>query len=323
MTASLITGVRAWGGERDDEGHRTWTIVHLVGTTSKNDGPSTVMVTSGLPQVGDDWQFGNDNDTWAFCLPYMKITPQTPIEEGEWVKVWRVEQKFTTKPTWRCQTATIEDPLSEPQKISGSFVKYTKEATRNRYGVPIRSSSHEPFHGQQVEFDHNRPTVRIEQNVATLGLSTFATMIDKVNDSTLWGLPARCVKLSNVSWERKVYGTCSYYYTRTFEFDIDYNTFDRFIIDEGNKVLNGKWNTTTKEWELININGSPPDPNNPRHFIKAVDFNNQPIRLPLNGAGLPVDPSSTGTGTGGTLYQMEIEYYGEENFLTLSIPSSL
>lgn len=322
MTATVVDGTRTtWGGERDDEGHRTWNITHLVKVTSRNEGPATVMQCSGLPQIGDDWDFGTDVDVWAFCYPYMKVSPHTAYKDGDWYEYWKVEQKFSTKPLNRCGTAQIESPLDEPMKISGSFVKYTKEGTRDRFGRAIRSSSFEPFHGQQVEFDHNRPTVRIGQNVLNLELSTFAAMIDCVNDSTLWGLPARCVKLSNVSWERNLYGTCTYYYTRNFEFDCDYNTFDRFIIDEGNKVLNGKWNQTTKEWELQNINGAAPDPNNPAHYIKAIDFAGNPIRLPLDGAGKPI--SVTGSGTGASLYVIEIEFYSEANFLSLGIPSSL
>lgn len=323
MTATLVTGRRAYGGERDDEGHRTWMVTHLVNVSDPNDGPQIVMALGTLPQVGDAYAFGNDSDTWAFCYPYMKISPHEAIKEGHWIKTWKVEQKFSTKPLKRCADTTIGDPLSEPQTISGSFVKYQKEAVIDRYGNPIRSSSHEPFTGQQVEFDANRPTVKIGQNVASLGLATFAPMVDCVNDSTLWGMSARCVKLSNVSWERKLYGTCSYYYTRNFEFDVDYNGFDRRVVDEGNKVLNGKWDPTTKEWTLVQINGVDPDPNNPTHFIRATDFNGNPIKVPLNGYGVPISPNYTGTGTGNTLVTKLVEKYEEVNFLTLNIPSTL
>src|SRR5690606_22693106 len=97
----------------------------------------------------------------------------------------------------------------------------------DRYGNPIKSSSHEQFRGSNVEFDANRPTVWVDQNVSSLGLATFASMIDCVNDRPLWGLPKRRIKLSNVTWERKMYGTCRFYYTRKLEFDIRYDGFDR------------------------------------------------------------------------------------------------
>lgn len=322
MTATVIDGtICEWDGERDDEGHRTWNVSHFVETTSSGDGPATVMQCSGLPQVGDTWAFGSDADVWAFCTPYMKVSAAPGVKKPGPFFYWKVDQRFTTKPLWRCATTQIEDPLSEPQKISGSFTKYTKEAVRDRFGIAIRSSSHEPFHGQQVEFDFNRPTVKIEQNVISLDLPTIASMVDSVNDSTLWGCSARCVKLANVSWERKLYGTCTYYYTRSFEFDISFTGYDRYIVDEGNKCLNGKWNKTTGQYEVENIGGSAPDPANPLHFIRAVDRAGNPIRMPLNGAGMPIDAGGTGSAT--YLHSLYIEFYDEANFLALGIPSSL
>jgi hypothetical protein len=129
----------------------------------------------------------------------------------------------------------------EPQKISGTFAKYTKEAVFDRNGNAIVTSSWERMKGPEVEFDHNRPAVRVEQNVVALDLATVAPMIDTVNDATLWGLAERTIKLTNFAWERKLYGSCNFYYTRVFDFDIDYNTWDRNLLDEGTKCLNGEW----------------------------------------------------------------------------------
>jgi hypothetical protein len=322
MTATVVnSSFVSWSGDRDENGHRTWNISCLVVTDTIEDGPAIVMQCAGLPQIGDTWNFGNDIDVWAFCLPYMKVSPAPGVKEGGGFYYWKVDQKFTTTPQWRCSTAQIEDPLSEPQQISGSFVKYTKEGVYDRYGLPMRSSSHEPFHGQQAEYDANRPTVKISQNVASLDLPTITSLVDNLNDSTLWGVSARCVKLSNVSWERKLYGTCYYYYTRNFEFDINFETFDRYIIDEGNKCLNGHWDKATGTYVVDNIGGSAPDPSNPLHFKQALDRAGQPIRMPLNGAGLPID--ATGTGSGYQLHSLFFEYYPEANLLALGIPTSL
>ena len=322
MTATVITSTRSeWSGDRDDEGHRTWNISHIVETTTSLDGPAIVMQCPGLPQIGDTWNFGNDMDVWAFCYPSMKVAAAPGVKTPGPIRYWKVDQKFSTKPLWRCSTATIEDPLSEPQKISGSFSKYSQEGVRDSNGLPIRSSSHEPFHGQQVEFDFNRASVKIEQNVVSLQLDVFTAMVDCLNDATLWGLAARKIKLSNVSWERKMYGTCSFYYTRSFEFDVAYNGFDRYIVDEGNKCLKGAWNKTTGVYETIKINGANPDPSNPSHFGKALDRAGNPIRMPLNGAGMPIDAS--GTGSGYQLHSLYIQFYNEANFTTLGIPSSL
>jgi len=315
MTATARSR-RAWGGGRDEEGHRTWTLKSYVECSSKQDGPFTVMQCSGLPQVGDTWAFGNDLDVWAFCYPEMKIN-QLDQKDGQASTHWEVEQTFSTKPLKRCNTTQIENPLSEPMKISGSFVKYTKEIVRDMYGFPVLSSSFERLHGPAVEFDFNRATVKIEQNVPYLGLETFSLYVDTVNDSTLWGLPPRCVKLSNVQWERKLWGVCNYYYTRAFEFDIDFMTFDRQVLDEGHKCLNGMWTTSDDPalltyrngvplppgslWKLMPINGVSPDRKNPQHYTYYMDRNSQPGRVILDGSGEPASlgPQSISNGTAG------------------------
>jgi len=227
-----------------------------------------------------------------------------------------VTSTFTTIPMKRCNTTSIDNPLSEPDKISGGFVKYTKEVVEDKDGEKIKSSSHEMYHGPAVEFNHNRPTIKIQQNVSSLGLATFAPMIDTVNDATLWGLAARSIKLSNVSWERLLHGVCTFYYTRTFEFDVDYSTFDREVADEGNKCIRGKWNKEKTAW----VPHALANPDNPLHFQRFQDPNGNNARVLLDGHGAPLDVD--GTATTGDL-TVDIVYYQESNFLTLGIPASI
>jgi len=330
MTASVHTNWhRTWNGERNDEGHRTFYMEHLVEVTDpKNDGPLTVMNCPGLPAIGAVFNFGNDTDLWAFCWPTRKVTPFEQ-KSGEIVQYWLATSMFSTKPipSKRCQDTSIEDPLLEPMKISGSFVKTTEEAVYDRYGNLLKNSAHERFKGPLVEFDVSRPTVRIEQNVASLDLGTVASMVDCVNDAPLWGLPARCIKLSAPEFTRELYGVCNFYYKRIFNFDIRYDTFDRFIPDIGTKVLNGHWSTDRSgRWVLDNINGAAPNPNNPQHFNRYKDRNGETSIVVLNGAGLPAD-SYVGTGTDtdptGPGYVYSVEKYNEANFLLLNIPTSL
>lgn len=293
MAATLIDGQRKWSSNRDEkEGHRSYNILHVVKTTTPLDGPATVMQTPGLPTIGSTWNFDNDIDVWAFCTPFMKVTPLQE-KEGDKVKFWKVEQKFTTaRNNQRCQDATIENPLLEPQRVSGSFIKYTEEAVTDKDGGPITNSSHELIRGPHVEFDKSRPTVQIGQNVLNLGLATFSDMVNKVNSVPMWGLPVRTVKLSSVSWTRNVYGVCFFYYTRDFEFDIIYETFDRTILDEGTKALNGEFDQATGAWTLININGVAPDPGNPDHFNRIKDRRFENIRVPLKD-GIPGGSETT------------------------------
>lgn len=321
MSAAVWGGPIKIEGDRDDEGHRTYKISHLIKVSSYSDGPATVMSATGLPNTGSFFSFGNDTDIWAFCLPSLKIRPyeRDGGEPGEW---WTAEQIFTTRPINRCQDESIEDPLLEPAKVSGSFSRYSREITRDRDGNRIETSSFEPIRGQAVEFDSHTATVRIEKNFSSLGLETFVEYMNSLNDAPLWGLSAGKVKLSNVTWSRNYYGTCSVYYTRTYDFDIDFRGFDRRVPDEGTKVLSGQWNPSSGEWELINIAGSAPDPTNPSHFIQYKDRNGENAPVMLNGAGLPAE-TSVGTGSTGDIGEIEIKGYELNNLLQLGIPTSL
>jgi hypothetical protein len=291
LAGVLSNGYRTWSMTRDEDGNREYKIVHLVKVDDPGeDGPAQAILTPGLPLPGSYWAFGNDVDLWAFCRPNADIKPHQE-KEGDPAEFFYVEQTFSTRPTNKCQDIPIEDPLMEPQKVSGSFVKFSEEAFHDRFGRPIANSSHEQVRGPQVEFDRNRPTIRIEQNVPILNAGLFSAMVDTVNKYPLWGLPPRCVKLSNVSWERKYHGQCNVYYSRVLEFDINFESFDRDLVDEGNKVISGHMDETTGAWVLDPIAGGDPNPLNPLHFIRYKDRNDENARTILDGTGQPWNPT--------------------------------
>jgi len=288
-----------------------------VVTTSVGDGPASVTWASGLPTVGSYWAFGNDLDIWAFCWPTMTVTPIITDEPGYF---WKGTCKFTTKPFKRCQDTSIEDPLLEPPRLRGGFNTRTKETTKDRHGKLIKSSSHEIIGGLSKDF--GSATVNVTMNVAALDLEDFLEAIHKVNDAPLWGMDARHIKLNNATWTRNIYGTCSYYFTVSYEFEAREESWDETdIADAGFNCLRGKWvesGTSTAyppHWE----EEEGLDPEDPFNFIVAKDANDERMSKPilLNGRGgrltnpdLPefIDP---------------VEHYDEYNFLLLGIPASL
>jgi hypothetical protein len=290
MAGVLITGTRTWSLARDADGHRTYKVRHLVVA----DGPATALTTPGLPAPGAVWSFPNDVDNWAWCRADADVKLHQE-REGEG-RTWAVDQTFSTRPPERCQTTAVADPLLEPQQVSGSSVRYSEEATEDRFGNPVVNSAHEPLRGPPVEFDANRSQVVIAQNVAALELALCESLRDHVNDAPLWGLAARCVKLSDFSWEKKYQGSCQPYYTRKFTFDLHPGTFDREALDEGTKMLAGDWSETDppvytpKAWA---------DAGNPAHFVQAKDRAGENIRVVLN-RGLPIAAKLQGYITGAT-----------------------
>jgi hypothetical protein len=159
---------------------------------------------------------GGDIDSYAQCKWEANVQQIVKDEPGNW---WEVEQTFSTKPDQRCQHVGVEDPISLPQHISASTIRYTEEATYDRNGAPIVNSGFEVIRGPQVEFDCNRSSIKITQNVPSLQLALCESMKNTVNAYPLWGLPPRCIKLSDFTWERNFWGPCLLYFTRHFTFD--------------------------------------------------------------------------------------------------------
>lgn len=291
-----LLGRIGWDVKLDENGFRDYTIKWLLESNTLADGPFLALNCAGLPGIGTPWIFGNDNDPFCYCTPQWTVSQAVSNDPS--FALWIVSQPFTNKPLSSNSNQQTNNPLAQPAAISGSFVKYTEVATRDKDGKMIRNSAWERFKGPEVEFDRNRPTVHIEQNFASLGLDIFSPMVDQVNDSSLWGAPKRCVKLSNVAWSRQVYGY-GYYYTRAYDFDVDFNTFDRVVADYGTQ-------------RLVLVGG---DKNNPKHFVPITDdTSGQRVTRPLDGNG------NVATGEPAAI---TIKKYTEGNFLTLGIPTSL
>jgi hypothetical protein len=336
-------GLWDWSLERDECGDRDYSVTHLV-ECSTDDGPANVIQCPGLPLPGSLWAFKADSDVFAWCRYTSSVRRHQGAagEPGEW---YEVEQKFSTRPldyrSCACKTNDFQDPLLEPPKITGIDRTFTEEATRDRYGMALLTSSHEQIRGPQVEFDAGRSGVRIEQNVASLSLAATlpGLMRDHVNDRPLWGFARRMVKLSGHTWARQFYNNCLCYFTRVLEFEFNPDTWDRKILDEGTKALKGHWDKNTGAYVLEDIApGVFPDPTNPSHFCRVKDRRDDNTRMVLDGNGLPAGVTViatqnqakgagvvTGTGTG-TLSEetgvgtVLIEKYSEVNFLELAVP---
>lgn len=318
--ASILTQ----GMAADKDGYRTYNVSALV-RAAWDDGPERIYNTPGLPLTGSMWNFGNDLDVWAFCRPQIRISifkerqgdGIITDDEGTKGRLWKVDNTFSvSKPgdTQRCQDTEIEDPCLEPPKVGGSFSKNQFEpgwgypAVDDTYGAgtgaaaggtrtfPIMTPSFEPLKG--VSVDDGLDNVHISINSYTLGLSTFSDMKHTLNDAPLWGLAARCIKLSAVSWERNLTGSCDYYYTRAFEFEINPNTFDLTVPAYGKMELK--------------VDGDPTDQD---------DFNRQQDEFGNLRSGF-IKENGFRANVYTEAHPVPVIYYKESNFLLLGIPTS-
>ena len=283
-----------WGLTRDDDGNRTYNLRWLV-EGSVGDGPLTILGASGLASIGSTWGYGGDSDAWAFCHPESRVSPVLKKEPG---KFWFVDQTFTTKPLRRCQSSSIENPLLEPARLGGSFVRNKREATQDRDGKALKNSSHETYRGAVTEVDDSNHTVRVGLNVLTMNLPLYTQYAHCLNDATLWGMSAETIKYSYFSWVRKLYGTCTYYYSLDMDFEVNYNGWTRSILDEGTRYL-APGGTDTNIVE----------------YIQYKDPRGENSKVLLDGAGgILTDPDSP--------EYNDFDLYDTANLLLLGIPST-
>lgn len=239
-----------WEGGNTDDGIREYLVRYLVTTNDIDDGPTVAMEQSGLPIIGSRWsaidkRSAAETTGSGWRTNYAKATPHQQ-NQGEGHFYWIVEHKYSTK-TQPCSELNIDDPTQQPPRIRGSFVKYTEEVTHDKSGNVIESQSHEPLRGPQVEFDRNRATIVIEQNLKVLNLKGWSAVIDHTNVAEMWFIPKGHLKFSNMSFEKVYSGVCDPHYAVVFEFDIRRDGFNRTVLDEGTKAL-GAWDPTTKVW---------------------------------------------------------------------------
>ncbi len=141
-------------------------------------------------------------------------------------------------------------------------------------------------------------SVVVTLNSPTLPLGLFGDMMNKLNDAELWGQPTRCIKLSGVNWIRNLYGICTYYFTITYRFDVNTETFDRTYDNAGMKQV-----------------GPGGTPGNPAHWIPCVDSTGRPASVPifLDAAGKQTTKALSTS--------LTFQYYATRNFLLLGIPA--
>jgi hypothetical protein len=288
MGIRLKDGHRKWSLQRDENGYRVYSLQMRAITDDARLGPYSVLTyCPGLPLPGDMWAVDLDFDPWAWATGKASVKP---VVDDKPNTQWDLDFEFSNKPGKLCNDTEIGDPLLQPPKVSGSFVKYTEEAARDRFGRPVVTSSWELLRGQQNEWPLSDPTVKIQMNVATSPVSMIAAAIDHLNQYAMWGLPPRTIRLDTAPWSWEFWGTCFKYYSMELDFAIRARGWDRDNLDEGTKALRGRHADDTGDWTLINIGGQPPDPNNPSHFDRYKDRAGENTRVILDGRGQPFDP---------------------------------
>lgn len=293
---AIDVGLYDWWLDEGDDGHLDYTVVWLCVTTDPTDGPQTIRAASGIPTAGSVYVFGS---TYVYARR-PKQTKRVSTDPGD-RRRWYVTQVFSTRPLTRVDlSGPVGNPLLEPPKIRGSALKYMRRFSVDRNGDPILSSSGERYTGPEVEDDDNNLRIVITQNVASVNLLTFRTVLKTTpwNSATLWGLPEKTIRFTDFDVEKLYLGDSTAYYSQTLTFEIG-GDFARQVLDEGTMEFVGT------------------DRANPKHYARVKDGRGENLKK------VPLD------GNGGVLTDLtspvfnSVELKGTSNLLLLGIPSSI
>lgn len=335
QTTQLI-GRLGWNCSRDTEGHRNYNIDWLVEAINAQIGPDRVLLTPGLPLPGSKWVFGTGAlDIYARCRWDMEVSEYEQLKPGEPCRFWKVGQKFSTNPEKKNNqnpggSQGKGDPLDIKDIISGGSITYQEEAIRDKNGDAIKSTSHEPLKGPNVEIDQSRASISIEQKRLSLQWTLCQGMLNTLNDRPLWGFPVRSIKLNKFDWNLLYYQDSTSYFSRKFEFEIrtridttavgnpTIGGWDRLVTDEGSKVIRGSWNRNplSAQWRRWIVDTGA-NKNRAVEFVKFKDYEGNLTRTILAN-GEPFDSNIHLTQDAKIL----VEFYRESNFSLLGIPNN-
>ena len=166
-------------GTRTEGGKRTYRAMYVVVTDDINDGPLTVRMAAGIPQIGDSYSLGNDYDPTAF------VKSITPTRKGENSKVWEVVVEWS-------ELAKVDNPLNRPAKKNWGFEQAGKVAWQDIDGKAILNSAGDYF-DPPIEIEDSRPLLTVVRNDATFDPLLAIDYQDAVNeDRFLIANPGQC-----------------------------------------------------------------------------------------------------------------------------------
>lgn len=240
MAIEEVQLVRPLDGTEDEAGRWTYSLLYRVITDDINDGPGTARRASGVPQRGDTYLFGNEGDTWAFCVGGSARLEKEEESRRTWAVTVNYKYPQGREDEKRDPTDSPADPLDEPPIIYTSSQKGKKSVLYDKRDRLIASSAGEPYDPVQ-EADDTKYMLHISRNQATVDLPLYSIFRDAINSEQFFGCARGTVKVETPGAIRKLYkpdGTP--YYNVTWEFAIDDEGWDRELFDYGMyKVVGG------------------------------------------------------------------------------------
>lgn len=196
-------------------------------TNDVNDGPETILLTPGCPNIGDSYAIGNDADAEAVCID-VQVNPT----ESPWV--WEIEASYDSS---RLVDEALENPLNLPPEITWSSNPWERPLQRDYFGVPFANSAGERIDPPQTVED-NRPVLTVSRNEPFFDPGIAQAYTDAVNSDLFWRAGPYQAKVREISGRMQVDIGISYWKVN-YVIDFKLPDFAYYILDMGFRDATG------------------------------------------------------------------------------------
>jgi len=269
-------------GEKATNLVRTYTQAFRVETNSKLDGPAVVLAThsvSGHPQLPiqlyTSYTSGNDSDPEALCISV------NADEEGESMRSWIVTAQFSTAPPGNPEQFST-NPLNDAALYSLGFDQFQSLALFENDGTTPVVTKNGEWYDPPPEKDDSRPVYMVRRNESYISLPFIIYAKDSVNASAWKGCAPRTVKLKNITTGEIQQRNQFSYYTVTYEFHLNPDTWDLRVLHRGRWIYSPTISEVVDVQEPVLLDetgeiippGSDVEPYYRTHRVyRAPDFN--------------------------------------------------
>ena len=217
MTVTNVT-LTSWEGSESTSG-LTYRQNYVVTTNDRNDGPSTVRNSIGIP-FGSPFASGNDVDTRAF----LHSSVERQLSSGTF-HVWDVELLYSG-------TEWMSDPITAPVVESVAWNGIPRFTDKFFNGTAIRTTAGEPFQ-DKVEWTDNTPQPTYTINQASFNFALAQQTRNAVNLTAWKGFLPGTVKVASILSEKNYDFRIGIYYKVTYAFQVNPELWTSFIDSMG------------------------------------------------------------------------------------------
>lgn len=229
----------SWTGGRNRLWQRVYELGYRVECDSRFDGPAVIRAAAVgvLPQIGDFYNIGGSEvDGGSFVEDEQFELEYSDAQKN--IAVWKYTVKFGPYDA----SQFPENPIDWPIKVRFGGTRFERLCPRDDNGDPILMSNKLPP-ADPVTRDDSRSTIIVTRNelVSTFDFELAKSYRDTTNDAAWNGFAARTVKCGIIETGEPQYNSVAqvWYYAVQYPFEINEDTWDVVILDQGLMKLDG------------------------------------------------------------------------------------